>query len=134
MPPVISIQDIDSELEKYPPRLAWDLLMQLNGSPILNGIDAWRACFPMLLEKYRERLFVPIEEQRELTEAMKTVAERPTNSYSYGNGAIHDDRRSQFVLGEERANRTATDRHNKTLHARNLIVLGRALWVSYEGL
>ena len=39
-----------------------------------------------------------------VTEAMKTVAARPTNSYHYGNGAIHDDRRSQFMLGEERAN------------------------------
>lgn len=103
MSPVISIQDIDGELEKYPPRLAWDLLMQLNSSPILSGIDAWRAGFPALLEKYRERLFEPIEQQLELTEAMKTVAERPT--YSYGNGAIHDDHRHQFMLGEERAKR-----------------------------
>ena len=102
--PAISIQAIDDELEKYPPRMAWDMLNQLNSSPILNGIDAWRAGFPTLLEKYRKRLFEPIEEQRELTEAMKTVAERPTNSYIYSNGAIHDDRRSQFVLGEERAN------------------------------
>ena len=103
--PAISIQAIDDELEKYPPRMAWDMLNQLNSSPILNGIDAWRAGFPTLLEKYRKRLFEPIEEQRELTEAMKTVAERHTISYSYGNGAIHDDKRSQFMLGEERANR-----------------------------
>jgi len=104
MLPAISIQAIDDELEKYPPRMAWDMLNQLNSSPILNGIDAWREGFPMLLEKHRKRLFEPIEEQRELTEAMKAVAERPTNSYNYGNGAVHDDKRSQFMLGEERAN------------------------------
>lgn len=102
MPPVISIQDIDSELEKYLPRMAWDYLLELNANPVLGGIDAWREHYPTLLEKYRSRLFGPIEEQRELTEAMRTVAERPT--YSYGNGAIHDDKRSQFMLGEERAN------------------------------
>lgn len=100
----ISIQAIDDELEKYPPRMAWDMLNQLNSSPILNGIEAWRVGFPTLLEKYRSRLFEPIEQQKQLTEAIKTVAERPTNSYNYGNGATHDDRRSQFMLGEERAN------------------------------
>ena len=104
MPPVISIQDIDNELEKYPPRLAWDYLLELNANPVLGVLDTWREHYPMLLEKYRSRLFEHIEEQRELTEAMKTVAERPTNSYHYDNGAIHDDRRSQFMLGEERAN------------------------------
>ena len=104
MLPAISIQSIDDELEKYPPRMAWDMLNELNSSPVLNGIDAWRASFPTLLEKYRGRLFEPIEQQRELTEAIKSFATRPTSSYHYGNGAIHDDRRSQFMLGEERAN------------------------------
>lgn len=82
--------------------MAWDYLLELNANPVLGVLDAWREHYPRLLEKYRSRLFEPIEEQRELTEAMKTVAERPT--YSYGNGAIHDDHRSQFMLGEERAN------------------------------
>ena len=102
MLPAISIQEIDAQLEKYPAQKAWDYLMELNANPVLGVLNAWREHFPTLLEKYRERLFEPIEQQRELTEAMKSVAERPT--YHYGNGAIHHDRRSQFMLGEERAN------------------------------
>jgi hypothetical protein len=102
MLPAISIQAIDDELEKYPSRLAWEYLQDLNNNPVLGILDVWREHYPALLEKYRERLFDPIEQQKELTEAMKTVAERPT--YSYGNGAIHDDHRNQFMLGEERAN------------------------------
>ena len=102
MLPAISIQAIDEELEKYPPRMAWDYLLELNANPVLGGLDAWREGLPTLLKKYRSRLFEPIEQQKELTEAMMTVASRPTISYSYGNGAIHDDRRSQFMLGEER--------------------------------
>ena len=102
MMPAISIQAIDDELGKYPPRLAWGYLQDLNNNPVLGILDAWREHYPTLLVKYRERLFDPIEEQRDLAQAMKTVAERPT--YSYGNGAIHDDHRHQFMLGEERAN------------------------------
>lgn len=104
MLPAISIQEIDAQLEKYPAQKAWDYLMELNSNPVLGILDAWREHYPTLLEKYRERLFEPIEQQRELTEAMKSVAERPTHSYHYGSGAIHDDRRSQLMLGEERAN------------------------------
>lgn len=102
MLPAISIQAIDDELEKYPPRMAWDYLLELNANPVLGVLDAWRDSFPTLLKKYRSRLFESIEQQKQLTEAMKTVATRPSISYSYGNGAIHDDRRSQFMLGEDR--------------------------------
>lgn len=68
MLPAISIQAIDDELEKYPPRMAWDYLLELNANPVLGGLDAWRDGFPTLLKKYRSRLFEPIEQQKELTE------------------------------------------------------------------
>lgn len=46
MLPAISIQAIDDELEKYPPRMAWDYLLELNANPVLGGLDAWRNGFP----------------------------------------------------------------------------------------
>ena len=36
------------------------------------------------------------------TEALLKVAERPANSYNYAAGAVHDDKRSQLVFGEEK--------------------------------
>jgi hypothetical protein len=42
----------------------------------------------------------PIEQQKELTESMMKVAERPT--YNYESGATHDDKRNQLLLGEEK--------------------------------
>lgn len=97
----IPIEDVDAELEKYPAGMAWDMLQGLNASPILNGIDVWRQHYPFLLKKYRERLLGPIEQQKELAEAIKAVAERPTNYYA--SGAVHDDNRRQIMLGDERA-------------------------------
>ena len=99
----IPIERVDAELMKYPPTMAWELLCKLNESPVLNGIATWRNAYPALLEKYRGLLVGSMNQQRELTEAMKAVAERPTNLYSYASGAVHDDNRRQFMLGEERA-------------------------------
>lgn len=99
----IPIEDVDAELMKYPATVAWELLCELNKSSVLNGIAVWRNAYPALLEKYRNRLNNSINQQNELTEAVKAVAERPTNSYNYASGAVHDDNRKQFMLGEERA-------------------------------
>jgi len=96
----IPIEDIDAELEHYPAGSAWDMLIKLNANPIINMQKAWREHYPALIEKYRERLFGPIEQQKNLTEAMMKVAERPT--YNYESGATHDDKRSQLMLGENR--------------------------------
>ena len=98
----IPIEDIDAELEKYPPGMAWDMLSSLNANPAICMQPAWREHYPELLQKYRERLFEPIEQQKDLTDAMKIVAERPTNSYIYGSGSTHYDKRSQLLLGEEK--------------------------------
>ena len=87
---------------KYPPTMAWELLRELNNSTVLNGIAVWRNAYPSLLEKYRGLLVGSMNQQKELTEAVKAVAERPTNLYSYASGAVHDDNRRQFMIGEER--------------------------------
>ena len=96
----IPIEDVDAELEQYPPGAAWDMLINLNANPIISMQKAWREHYPELLKKYRKRLMEPIEQQKELTESMMKVAERPT--YNYEAGATHDDKRSQLLLGEEK--------------------------------
>ena len=63
----IPIEEIDAELMKYPPATAFDLLRELNNSVVLSVLPAWREHYPYLLEKYRNRLFEPIDEQRDLT-------------------------------------------------------------------
>ena len=98
----IPIEQVDAELMKYPPTMAWELLRELNNSTVLNGIAVWRNAYPSLLEKYRGLLVGSMNQQKELTEAVKAVAERPTNLYSYASGAVHDDNRRQFMIGEER--------------------------------
>lgn len=98
----IPIEDVDKELMKYPPGLAWDMLRDLNANVLVNVQRAWRENYPALLEKHRQRLFEPIEEQKTLTDAMWKVAERPANLYNYAAGAVHDDKRSQLVFGEEK--------------------------------
>ena len=98
----IPIEDIDAELEQYPPGTAWDMLKDLNANPVISMQKAWREHYPTLLTKYRERLFGPIEQQQELTDAMRKVAERPTYGAYYASGSTHDDKRSKLVLGEEK--------------------------------
>ena len=98
----IPIEDVDKELMKYPPGLAWDMLRDLNANVLVNVQRAWRENYPALLEKHRQRLFEPINQQKDLTDAMWKVAERPANSYSYAAGAVHDDKRQQMVFGEEK--------------------------------
>ena len=96
----IPIEDIDAELELYPPEVAFGMLRDLQANPIISMQNAWREHYPALLKKYRERLFGPIEQQKNVAEAMIKVAERPT--YNYESGATHFDKRSQLLLGEER--------------------------------
>ena len=110
----IPIEDVDAELEQYPPGTAWDMLKDLNANPIIsmqkawreNPIismqKAWREHYPELLRKYRARLFGPIEQQQELAEAITKVAERPTYGAYYASGSTHDDKSSKLVLGEEK--------------------------------
>ena len=98
----IPIEDVDAELEQYPPGTAWDMLKDLNANPIISMQKAWREHYPELLRKYRARLFGPIEQQQELTEAITKVAERPTYGAYYASGSTHDDKRNQLVLGEEK--------------------------------
>lgn len=98
----IPISEVDAELMKYPPSMAWELLCKLNESPILNGIETWRNAYPALLDKYRKLLVDSMNQQKELTEAIKTTAERPTVAYNYAPGATHDDKRHQLVLSEDR--------------------------------
>ena len=97
----IPIEDVDKELMKYPPGLAWDMLRDLNANVLVNVQRAWRENYPALLEKHRQRLFEPINQQKDLTDTMWKVAERPANSYNYATGAVHDDKRQQMVFGEE---------------------------------
>lgn len=96
----IPISDIDAELEQYPPGMAWDMLQKLQANPAIHMQPAWRDHYPELLKKYRAKLFGPIDQQKELADAMMKVAERPT--YNYESGATHDDKRNQLLLGEEK--------------------------------
>ena len=73
----IPIEDIDAELEQYPVGIAWEMLKDLNANPIISMQKAWREHYPALLRKYRERLFGPIEQQKELAEAVKKSLEEP---------------------------------------------------------
>ena len=95
----IPIEDIDAELEQYPPEIAFSMLRDLQASPIISVQEAWLKHYPALLKKYRNRLFEPIQQQKELAESMTKVAERPT--YYYASGSTHDDKRSQLLLREE---------------------------------
>jgi len=96
----IPIKDVDAELEQYPPTMAWELLLKLNESPILNAFEAWHNAYPTLLKKYRGRLVDSMNQQKELNEAIKEGVNRPT--YKYEAGSTHDDKRSQLVFGEEK--------------------------------
>ena len=96
----IPIEDVDAELEKYPPGMAWDMLKDLNANPIICVQEAWREHYPVLLKKYREQLMQPIYQQKDLTDAMMKVAERPTIGAYYANGSVHDDKRKQMTVGE----------------------------------
>ena len=73
----IPIKDVDKELMKYPPGVAWDFLLKLNANPIICMQEAWRENYPTLLEKYRKRLYEPINQQREMTDAVKEIAMKP---------------------------------------------------------
>ena len=98
----IPIEDIDAELDQYPSEMAFAMLRDLQSSPIISMQKAWREHYPELLKKYRTRLLGSIEQQKELTEAITKVAERPTYGAYYASGSTHDDKRSQLVLGEDK--------------------------------
>ncbi len=98
----IPIEKVDDELMKYPPGMAWDMLGNLNANPAICVQPAWRENYPTLLEKYRKRLYEPIDQQKDLSESMKTIAKRPTYGAYYASGSTHDDKRSQLLLGEEK--------------------------------
>jgi len=98
----IPIEDIDAELEQYPAGLSWDMLNGLNANPVINMQKAWQEHYPDLLRKYRKRLFGSIEQQKDLTDAMMRVAERPSYGTYYAAGSTHDDKRSQLLVGEEK--------------------------------
>ena len=78
----IPIEDVDKELMKYPPGMAWDMLRDLNANVLVNVQRAWRENYPSLLEKHRQRLFEPINQQKDLTEAVRMAANKPTNEYN----------------------------------------------------
>ena len=80
----IPIEDVDAELMKYPPGLAWDMLRDLNANVLVNVQRAWRENYPALLEKHRQRLFEPINQQKDLTDAVRMAANKPTTQNIYG--------------------------------------------------
>jgi hypothetical protein len=100
----ILIEDVDKELMRYPPEMAWDLLIQTQSNPLISMQPAWREHYPALFEKYRARLFEYHEEQKDLTAAIKKTAERPTYGAYYASGATHDDHRKQLSIGETAEN------------------------------
>ena len=116
----IPIEDVDAELMKYPPAMAWDLLCKLNESPILNGIEVWHNAYPTLLHKYRNRLVDSMNQQKEMAESVKTAIERPTNYYNYEPGATHDDKRHQLLLSEDREKTLRKKQAEQIEYERNL--------------
>jgi hypothetical protein len=95
----IPIEDVDAELEKYPPGSAWDLLCKLQANPVISIQPAWLQHYPEMLEKYRRRLFNPIEQQKDLTDAMMKVANKKTigqmvmeqNNYGVPSGLVDNE-------------------------------------------
>lgn len=116
----IPIEEVDAELMKYPPAMAWDLLCKLNESPVLNGINVWRNAYPALLNKYRYRLTESMNQQKEMVESVKTAIERPTNFYNYESGATHDDKRHQVMLSEDREKTLRQKQTEQIEHERHL--------------
>lgn len=98
----IPIENVDAELELYPPEVAWGLLRDLQASPIISVQEAWQEHYPELLKKYRERLWEPVKQQQELKESVMMVAERPTHVDYYANGSTHDDKRNQLLMGKDK--------------------------------
>ncbi len=90
----ITMKEIEDELMKYPSGIAWTMLEKLNNDLSWNPI--WREHYPEIRDKCSARLRDSANEQAKLME----LASRPT--YNYEAGAIHDDKRSQLLLGEER--------------------------------
>jgi hypothetical protein len=74
----IPIERVDEELMKYPPGMAWDMLSNLNANPAICVQPAWRENYPTLLEKYRKRLYEPIDQQKNMTDAIMKVANKNT--------------------------------------------------------
>ena len=75
----IPMEEIDQQLMNYPPAMAFELLRELDKSTILHAIDAYRNNYPALLEKHRQRLWEPVNQQKELNDTMKAVAAKPTS-------------------------------------------------------
>ncbi len=92
----IPMEEVESELMNYPPGIAWTMLGNLNND--LGWSPVWRGHYPAMRDRFRKRLLVPIEQQAELTEAIKEAAARPT--YNYEAGSTHDDKRQQLTIGE----------------------------------
>ncbi len=98
----IPIENIDKELEQYPAGIAWEMLKELNANVVISMQKAWRRHFPTLLAKYRARLMEPIQKQKDLTDAMMKVAERPTYGTYYESGSNHDDKRNQVFVKDKK--------------------------------
>lgn len=94
----ITMKEIEDELMKYPSGIAWTMLEKLNNDLSWNPI--WREHYPEIREKCSARLRDSANEQAKLTYSINELASRPT--YNYEAGAIHDDKRSQLLLGEDR--------------------------------
>lgn len=90
------MEEVENELMNYPPGIAWTMLGNLNND--LGWSPVWRGHYPAMRDRFRKRLLVPIEQQAELTEAIKEAAARPT--YNYEAGSTHDDKRQQLSIGE----------------------------------
>jgi len=92
----ISMEEIEAELMKYPPGIAWEMLDKLNSDLSWNPV--WRDYYPKLREKLCHLLYEPIVQQKDLTDAIVKVAERPTYGSYYAAGSTHDDKRNQVHL------------------------------------
>ena len=58
------------------------MLRDLNANVLVNVQRAWRENYPTLLEKHRQRLFEPIKQQEDLTEAVRMAASKPANQFT----------------------------------------------------
>lgn len=76
----ISIEEIEEELKNYPPGMAWDMLAHLNNDLSWNPV--WREYYPALRDKFLTRLYKPIEQQNELTDALREIVKNPKNEYN----------------------------------------------------
>ncbi len=95
----IPVEDIERELSKFPPNMAWGIFNTLN--ELLGAHDVWHNYYPSIREALLNRLNEYSQAPMNTANSMKEMAARPFYStlVNYETGSVHDDKRSQLIVG-----------------------------------